>query len=179
MAEVPSARVDGAHLAEVHRVVEDDRIDVAGRARLAVVLVRRLGTPEHYVVRSAGEDRPRVRRDEEPGHDHDDIGPELVAGGQQSLVGDLDGVVPLERLDPLAAPLDVGTGVEVETIVEVERCDLDAVGVQMDGMNVGDRVPNQFEEMWTVIEIFDEGQTVVLERDGETRVLPRRLVERP
>jgi hypothetical protein len=46
-------------------------------------------------------------------------------------------------------------------------------------MEIGDRVLNQFEEEWTIIELFDEGETVVLERGDETLVLPRRLVGRP
>jgi hypothetical protein len=46
-------------------------------------------------------------------------------------------------------------------------------------VKIGDRVLNQFEEEWTIIELFDEGETVVLERDDDTLVLPRRLVERP
>jgi hypothetical protein len=46
-------------------------------------------------------------------------------------------------------------------------------------VEIGDRVLNQFEEEWTIIELFDEGDTVVLERGDDTLVLPRRLVERP
>jgi hypothetical protein len=46
-------------------------------------------------------------------------------------------------------------------------------------VKIGDRVLNQFEEEWTIIELFDGGETVVLERGDDTRVLPRRLVERP
>jgi acyl-coenzyme A thioesterase PaaI-like protein len=46
-------------------------------------------------------------------------------------------------------------------------------------VKIGERVLNQFEEEWTIIELFDEGETVVLESGGDTLVLPRRLVERP